>query len=83
MPKHLNCSHFQFHKSLCEASGHKGPLHKCDIYQSAEAGQLLRYCTNTTVQTFLSFNDSSEIVQTLLNANKYLRIITISTNNII
>ncbi|RWS26965.1 Angiotensin-converting enzyme-like protein, partial [Leptotrombidium deliense] len=32
---------FQFHKSLCEASGHKGALHKCDIYRSKEAGHLL------------------------------------------
>ncbi|XP_072926854.1 angiotensin-converting enzyme isoform X1 [Hemitrygon akajei] len=32
---------FQFHKALCEASNHTGPLHKCDIYQSKEAGKLL------------------------------------------
>ncbi|XP_041371786.1 uncharacterized protein LOC121385251 [Gigantopelta aegis] len=32
---------FQFHKALCEAAGHTGPLHKCDIYQSAAAGKLL------------------------------------------
>jgi len=32
---------FQFHKALCDAAGHKGPLHKCDIYQSKEAGKLL------------------------------------------
>jgi hypothetical protein len=31
------------HKSLCDAAGHTGPLHRCDIYQSKEAGQLLRY----------------------------------------
>ncbi|XP_055868870.1 angiotensin-converting enzyme-like [Biomphalaria glabrata] len=30
---------FQFHKAACEASGHKGPLHRCDIYQSKEAGK--------------------------------------------
>uniref|UniRef100_H2NUD7 Angiotensin-converting enzyme n=1 Tax=Pongo abelii TaxID=9601 RepID=H2NUD7_PONAB len=32
---------FQFHEALCQAAGHKGPLHKCDIYQSKEAGQRL------------------------------------------
>lgn len=32
---------FQFHKGLCDAAGHKGPLHNCDIYQSKEAGKLL------------------------------------------
>ncbi|XP_062576365.1 uncharacterized protein LOC134238260 [Saccostrea cucullata] len=32
---------FQFHKALCNASGHTGPLHTCDIYQSKEAGKLL------------------------------------------
>ncbi|XP_066442305.1 angiotensin-converting enzyme isoform X2 [Eleutherodactylus coqui] len=32
---------FQFHKALCAAAGQTGPLHKCDIYQSKEAGKLL------------------------------------------
>ncbi|XP_028823415.1 angiotensin-converting enzyme isoform X2 [Denticeps clupeoides] len=32
---------FQFHKALCEAAGHTGPLHTCDIYQSKAAGKLL------------------------------------------
>ncbi|XP_037347809.1 angiotensin-converting enzyme isoform X1 [Talpa occidentalis] len=32
---------FQFHEALCNASGHQGPLHTCDIYQSKEAGTLL------------------------------------------
>ncbi|XP_061000303.1 angiotensin-converting enzyme isoform X3 [Dama dama] len=32
---------FQFHQALCQAAGHQGPLHKCDIYQSKEAGKLL------------------------------------------
>nr|AMO02511.1 angiotensin-converting protein 1 [Tityus serrulatus] len=32
---------FQFHKSLCEAAGHVGPLHKCDIYKSKDAGKVL------------------------------------------
>jgi hypothetical protein len=30
---------FQFQKALCEAAGHKGPLHECDVYASKEAGQ--------------------------------------------
>lgn len=29
---------FQFHASLCELAGHKGALHKCDIFQSRKAG---------------------------------------------
>lgn len=32
---------FQFHKALCDAAYHTGPLYKCDIYQSEEAGTLL------------------------------------------
>ncbi len=32
---------FQFHKSLCETSGHTGPLHECSIYGSKEAGKRL------------------------------------------
>ena len=33
---------FQFHEALCRASNHSGPLHKCDIYQSKQAGNKLR-----------------------------------------
>ncbi|KAJ1136665.1 hypothetical protein NDU88_003080 [Pleurodeles waltl] len=32
---------FQFHEALCKAAQQTGPLHKCDIYQSKEAGKLL------------------------------------------
>ncbi|PIK48864.1 hypothetical protein BSL78_14266 [Apostichopus japonicus] len=32
---------YQFHEALCDAAGHTGPLHKCDIYQSTEAGTKL------------------------------------------
>ena len=32
---------FQFHKALCEAAGHKGPLYSCSIYDSKEAGEKL------------------------------------------
>ena len=30
---------FQFHRSLCEAAGFKGPLHECSIYDNKEAGK--------------------------------------------
>ncbi|NWW44331.1 ACE enzyme, partial [Pedionomus torquatus] len=33
---------FQFHKALCQAANHNGPLHTCDIYRSKEAGDKLR-----------------------------------------
>ena len=33
---------FQFHRALCKAAGHEGPLHECSIYGSKEAGQKLR-----------------------------------------
>ncbi len=32
---------FQFHRGLCQAAGHKGPLHECSIYGNKEAGQKL------------------------------------------
>lgn len=32
---------FQFHEALCKASGHVGPLHRCDISNSKMAGKLL------------------------------------------
>ena len=32
---------FQFHKSLCEAAGHKGPLHECSIFENKAAGEKL------------------------------------------
>ncbi len=33
---------FQFHRGLCEAAGQKGPLHRCSVYGSREAGERLR-----------------------------------------
>ncbi|CAL1546901.1 unnamed protein product [Lymnaea stagnalis] len=33
---------FQFHKALCDAAHHTGPLHRCDIYNNTEAGDLIR-----------------------------------------
>lgn len=32
---------FQFHRALCEAAGHTGPLHECSIYGNKEAGSRL------------------------------------------
>ncbi len=32
---------FQFHRALCEAAGHTGPLHECSIFGSKEAGRRL------------------------------------------
>ena len=33
---------FQFHRSLCKIAGEAGPLHRCSIYGSAEAGRRLQ-----------------------------------------
>jgi peptidyl-dipeptidase A len=33
---------FQFYRSMCQAAGHKGPLHECSFYGSKEAGQRLQ-----------------------------------------
>jgi len=33
---------FQFHRGLCRAAGHQGPLHRCSIYANAAAGAKLR-----------------------------------------
>jgi peptidyl-dipeptidase A len=33
---------FQFHKALCDAAGHKGPLSECSVYGNAEAGKRFR-----------------------------------------
>ena len=30
---------FQFHRALCKAAGHEGPLHTCSIYGNKEAGK--------------------------------------------
>ena len=32
---------FQFHKALCDAAGHRGPLHECSIYNNKAAGEKL------------------------------------------
>jgi peptidyl-dipeptidase A len=33
---------FQFHRALCETAGYEGPIHRCTIYGSAEAGDRLQ-----------------------------------------
>jgi peptidyl-dipeptidase A len=33
---------FQFHRGLCRAAGEEGPLHRCSIYGSGEAGTALQ-----------------------------------------
>jgi peptidyl-dipeptidase A len=33
---------FQFHRALCAAAGHTGPLDRCSIYDNKEAGAKLR-----------------------------------------
>lgn len=30
---------FQFHRAMCEAAGHEGPLHECSVYDNEEAGE--------------------------------------------
>ena len=30
---------FQFHRAMCQAAGHKGPLHECSIYGNKAAGE--------------------------------------------
>lgn len=32
---------FQFHRALCQAAGYDGPLHRCSIYGSRDAGRRL------------------------------------------
>ena len=33
---------FQFHRAMCQAAGHKGPLHTCSIYGNKAAGAKLK-----------------------------------------
>lgn len=30
---------FQFHRAMCEAAGHEGPLHECSVFGNKEAGK--------------------------------------------
>ena len=33
---------YQFHRALCKAAGHSGPLHECSIFGNKAAGERLR-----------------------------------------
>lgn len=33
---------YQFHRALCRAAGYSGPLHRCSIYESREAGKKMK-----------------------------------------
>ena len=33
---------YQFHRALCDASGYKGPLHRCSVYGNKAAGEKLK-----------------------------------------
>ncbi len=33
---------YQFHRALCKAAGHTGPLHKCSIYGNKAAGEKMK-----------------------------------------
>ena len=33
---------FQFHRAMCQAAGHTGPLHTCSIYGNKAAGAKLK-----------------------------------------
>ncbi|MFQ5695759.1 MAG: M2 family metallopeptidase, partial [Terriglobia bacterium] len=33
---------FQFHRALCREAGYQGPLHRCSIYDSKQAGRKLQ-----------------------------------------
>ncbi|KAH0627017.1 hypothetical protein JD844_002377, partial [Phrynosoma platyrhinos] len=56
---------FQFHKALCQAANHTGPLHTCDIYQSTEAGKKLSEALRTG-----SSQPWQDILQQLTGTNK-------------
>uniref|UniRef100_A0A6J0TXI6 Angiotensin-converting enzyme n=1 Tax=Pogona vitticeps TaxID=103695 RepID=A0A6J0TXI6_9SAUR len=56
---------FQFHKALCEAANHTGPLHTCDIYQSKEAGKKLSEALETG-----SSKPWQDVLQQLTGKNK-------------
>ena len=53
---------FQFHKALCDAAGHTGPLHKCDIYNSKEAGNQMRYVMYTWNNQCMSFYANGKVI---------------------
>ncbi|XP_056432698.1 angiotensin-converting enzyme [Gadus chalcogrammus] len=56
---------FQFHEKLCAEAKHTGPLHKCDIYQSKEAGAILEKVLKAG-----SSKPWPEVLQDALGTNK-------------
>lgn len=56
---------FQFHQKLCQAANHTGPLHKCDIYRSEEAGAILQKMMRSG-----SSKPWPEVLQETLGTNK-------------
>ncbi|XP_076856780.1 angiotensin-converting enzyme isoform X2 [Brachyhypopomus gauderio] len=56
---------FQFHQKLCQEAGHTGPLHKCDIYNSSQAGDILK-----NVLSAGSSKPWTEVLQEALGTNK-------------
>lgn len=51
---------FQFQKALCEAAGHEGPLHTCNIYGNREAGK--RFLDMLALGASRSWQDSLEVL---------------------
>ncbi|GMU43838.1 MAG: M2 family metallopeptidase [Xanthomonadales bacterium] len=57
---------FQFHRELCRAAGHTGPLHTCSIYDSKAAGEkfwamLQRGASQPWQQTMKEFSGSERM----------------------
>ncbi|XP_051968866.1 angiotensin-converting enzyme-like isoform X2 [Xyrauchen texanus] len=56
---------FQFHEKLCQEAGQIGPLHKCDIYRSTEAGAVLQKVLQAG-----SSKPWTEVLQEAIGTNK-------------
>ncbi|WP_425542110.1 M2 family metallopeptidase [Bowmanella denitrificans] len=56
---------FQFHKALCEIAGDQGPVHRCSIYGSKEAGKAL----NDMLEMGMS-KPWQEALQTMTGSNQ-------------
>ena len=54
---------FQFHKALCKAANHTGPLHECDIYNSVEAGKKLGYIY---IYIYISYWEKMRLIYCIL-----------------
>ncbi|XP_059145135.1 angiotensin-converting enzyme-like [Physella acuta] len=63
---------FQFYRGLCEAAGHSGPLHKCDIYKNKAAGQ--RFVSMMKLGASKPWPDAMEVMtgQKKMNASSLL-----------